>query len=159
MLSMDWIGGFFDADGSVGLTKRTRGLHPTYVPILSIGQSDKGILEAIGEVFELSVYLHKEAGTKNSQGINVNRDAYNLLASNSKAIIIAKSLIPVTHCKTKELQCVIDFYEKYSGYTKGWARYKNDEYYRRASILADAGEKCREELNSLRKNKDTTCLS
>ena len=156
MISLEWIGGFFDADGYVGLSKNERqGKGVSYIPILGIGQSDKGLLDQIATVLDAKVYLHRKAGYSNDWDVRVNRNAYCLRASNSQAVRIAKLLIPVTVSKTRELEQVVEFYEQYNNYTKGWARYGGAEYLKRCDEMIQAGDACRARLNLIRSNKDT----
>lgn len=50
---------------------------------------------------------------------------------------------------------VVNFYEKFNNYTKGWARYGGEEYLKRYNELVEQGDACRARLNLLRTNKDT----
>lgn len=156
MLSLDWIGGFFDADGSVGLSKRCRirGGKERYqfVPFLNIGQSDRGILEQVGKQLDAGVFLSSKAGSVSSWGVSVNRDAYILRADNAKAISIARQLLHVTHVKRDEIREVLAYYDQYNNYTK---EQRGAEYERRYDQMVIAGDACRNSLNHMRMNKDT----
>lgn len=159
-LSLDWIGGFFDADGSITLSRRVRRREGTekveYVPALSIGQSDPGILEEISRVLGGgSVHKTRDRGSINSFGVGTNRDHYVFRADNAKAIEICRKLIPVTFCKRKELEQVVAYYEKYNNFTKGWARWGGENYTRRYDEMVREGDACRARLNLIRTNKDT----
>lgn len=46
--SIEWLGGFFDADGSVSLSRRVRNGSPIYTPIVALFQADQGLMEAVG---------------------------------------------------------------------------------------------------------------
>lgn len=160
-LSLDWIGGFFDADGSVGLSRRVRKRRGRetieFVPFLSIGQSDAGILEAIAKEIGGKVFKTGRRGDGNGWGVIQTRDSYMLRADNLKCIEIARRLVPVTHVKRHELIEVITYYDTFNNYTKGWSRWKHhsDEYARRYTVMITEGDACRARINLLRLNKDT----
>jgi LAGLIDADG endonuclease len=164
-LPLAWIGGFFDADGSITLSKRNRkrGDRHTveFVPALHLSQSDPGILEAISRQIGGGVYRTGKRGEGNSTGVIRTRDSYTLRADNAKAISICKMLLPVTFVKRKELEEVIRYYETYNNYTKGWARWadSNQEYSKRYSEMVSQGDSCRARLNLIRQNKDTLDVS
>lgn len=156
-LPLDWIGGFFDADGSVGLSKRTRQRSDAvaFVPFVNFSQSDRDILDRIADQIGAKVYRHSAGGSVNSWGISVNRPSFMIRADNSKAIEIARRLIPVTHLKRNQLEEVVAFHDRFNNYTKGWCRWRhqNDEYDRRYAELVAAGDAVRQRLNQFR-NKD-----
>lgn len=152
---MPWLGGFFDADGSVGLTRRVRKNVAVYTPIIVIGQSDRGLLEQIGSLIDATVYQHDAAGSSNSWGITKNRTSWQINTSNIKAVEIARKLVPFTISKRAELEAVIRYYDTYNGYTRNWRRNNIDEFNRRYEEEVEAAEACRSFLKQYRLNKDT----
>ncbi|ARK07434.1 hypothetical protein LAV_00034 [Sphingobium phage Lacusarx] len=90
-------------------------------------------MEAVGSLLNSPVQKHDVAGSSNSLGVSRNRDSFGVQLSNAKAIEVARLLIPNTFGKRSELQTVVDYYDRYNNYTKGWKRWNhlNGEYDRR----------------------------
>ena len=163
MIDLAYIGGFFDADGSVSLvrtTKQSKSMEAPRIintPQLNIGQADAGLLNEISKTIGGKVFKTSNKGDISKYGITKNRDGYSLLLSNKSAIKAAKELLPFTYSKRQELLEVILFHETYCNFTKGWARHRhiNPEYYRRLAIENAAGDAVRAKLKNIRLNKDT----
>ncbi len=105
--------------------------------------------------------MHRKRGHSSSSGVVTTRDNYALMLSNTKAVAAARLLIPVTYAKRAELEEVVNYYDTYNNYTKGWYRWLhvNDEYNIRYKEMVEQGDKCRARLNILRSNKDTLYVS
>lgn len=151
--SLDWIGGFFDADGSCSLVQ-SKG---NYAPIIHLAQSDEGILDQVSHILIGTVRQSSKAGDVNKYGVRKTRDGFRLHWSNAEAIRVARILINHTICKREELEAIVSYYDKYNNYTKGWGRYADisDEYTRRHTEKVIAAEQCRQLLKNIRANKDT----
>ncbi len=163
MLSLAYIGGFFDADGSVSLTRRQRTskawgvVGNSFVPVVSFSQADHGLLEAIARYLEGTVYLHEKAGTVSSYGVKRNRDNFTLAWSNKAAVRVAEILMPHCIARRPELDLIIDFYRKFKNHTKGGGRGSGPSalYLQRQAELVQAGETYRAALDQSRKSKNT----
>lgn len=163
VLSLPYIAGLFDADGSVSLTKRTRlskawGIPGvSFVPVVSFSQSDFGLLKAVADFLDGKVNLHSMAGGANSYGVKRNRNSYQIAWSNREAIRVARILKDYSIARSGELSVIIDFYEKFANFTKGAGRGSapsKENVARRALHLA-AGDAARTQLQLIRQHKNT----
>lgn len=162
-LTLPYLGGFFDADGSTSLvrfsklTAKTRIRSVTYAPAISMSQSDLGFLESVGKMLDGKVNLSGPAGSITKHGIRKTRDSYTILWTHKAAVRVGELLLPHLIIKRDEVNAVVNFHNKWNNYTKGWGRSSalSEEYLARKQEVIDAGEACRELLKSIRLNKNT----
>lgn len=158
-LTLPYIAGLFDGEGSVSLAARRTTLgdgEPVihYLPTVSIAQANEPFLREIREFVGFgAVCAHRSNRTKvNGYGVKLNRDCFELLWSYDAAVKVAKLLIPHTILKRPQLELIADYWDRYNGYTAPWARWRkqNPEYYRRRDELYSAAEQCRQNLKEVR---------
>lgn len=159
VISPHWIGGFFDADGSVCLVRRKRvsrlSIRLGFAPMLCLSQSDLGLLAGIQqEIGGGTLKRRSKAGEVNAVGVRTNRDGYQLNWSCSEAIRVMNLLRPFSIGKKGEIDLILKFYGTYANYTKGFTS-GGEIYENRYSEMVEAGETCRASLKDFRQSKDT----
>lgn len=165
-LTLPYIAGLFDADGSVSLVKRTRkskawGIDGvSFVPVVGFSQSDLGLLKALADYLDGKVHVHAEAGGANSYGVRRNRTSFQIMWSNKEAIRVARLLQDHVIARQAELEVIITFYEVYANYTKGAGRGAGPtpENLERRAIHLTAGDAARFQLQQIRQHKNTIIL-
>ena len=156
---MDWIGGFFDADGSASLVKRKRkgaaASVAAFQATVCFSQSDYGLLAAVKETIGGgNLRCRAKAGETNEYGVRNNRDAYQLIWTGSDAVRVLQLIFPYSIGKRKEISEIIAFHQRFNNYTKG---FKNggEEYLRRVAEMEAAGDECQQSLRHIRATKNT----
>ncbi|MGI9504550.1 MAG: DNA methyltransferase, partial [Geminicoccaceae bacterium] len=71
-----WLAGLIDADGCIGIRRQNNGeWNPTYIPYLTVGCSDRLLLERCVDITGLGkVNVKSRAGSTDERGINQRRD-------------------------------------------------------------------------------------
>lgn len=159
LISLHWIGGFFDADGSVCLVRRTnktkQGIRVGFTPYIAFSQSDHGLLKQVQKELENGTLKKRSsAGEVNKYGVKTNRDGYQVAWSGAECVRVLSVLREYSIGKKVEIDLVLDFYNRYSNYTKGYNK-GGEEYERRYDEMVQEGLKCVAALRESRQHKDT----
>jgi len=101
-----YIAGFVDADGCISFSKRNprgRGTSEEFKPILSIVNTNEGIMDYLSEVLQSKYHKQEKEGN--------HKDVFQIKLYNRKAYEMVKLLYPFLKLKKPQAQRTIDFYE------------------------------------------------
>jgi hypothetical protein len=100
---LSYFAGFMDGEGTISLSRRSRGLWTSYICYVSVANSDYGVLE----------YIHSRIGfgTFRNKPTNNNRfghkPMYGLYWSQKSARAIAGALLPYLVVKQKQAKIIL----------------------------------------------------
>jgi LAGLIDADG DNA endonuclease family protein len=146
-ISLDYIAGFFDADGCISLAVKPRmkdGVRRhTYQPRAIISQSNYEILEGVQLTLGLGTIREMPAGNGLQKRVH-----FNLTMDSKAAIMFARTFQDRCHLKGPQLKSVVEFYDAYIG---KWARgCPRSEFDTRRALMQEAAERVRANLITLR---------
>lgn len=119
--SRDYLGGFFDGEGSISITSRKRKGRLSYTIFVSLSNTDRRPLEAIKSLYGGSI-----CGTKKGCNLKV----YSWTISNNLAYKFLKDIHPSLLVKQEQALIAVEFYEVVVGVAKGAGNYKDKSIYR-----------------------------
>ena len=97
-----YLGGLFDGEGSITLTRRIKDKREQFYSALSLSNTDERVLQLAQEIL---------GGSINQQSSRGNYVCYNWYASHKTARAAAELLLPYTIIKQKELKILCDYYD------------------------------------------------
>lgn len=141
-VSLNYIAGFFDADGCVSLMRQGCDL---WVVNVSFAQSSRPILEEIRASLDCGGTICEKRYTGSGE-----RTAYELIYRATKGIAAAKALIPHLRVKRAQAEALVEYYEKYGNYLKHTKGLTAAEVNARHAERNTAAEATRAKIKELR---------